>query len=366
MRNQLARGLLALALALAGMVPAGLVGAAEPAPPSLTAGPKLTINSVTQSLPSLPQYAIELDYFQKRIPAWSHDRVTFHPSTWAESAVNGSDILRLVSQGQIDVGASPMATVAGDLPLLEVADLAGLSPKVDQAKKVAGAIMNDANERLKRYGVKMIASYPFPANFIFCRAPLKSLTDLKGRKVRTFGPSQNDLVATLGGQPVNIGFPEVYQALATGVADCAITATTSALASKWFEVTHYIYDLPISWGTGGYYVNLRWWNGLAPDVRTFLEQSFKLLEDSEWRFGDQGSAQGLACATGDAAGCKGKPLSGKDVMTVIAPQPEDVSKLQTILKTVIVPKWVSRCGANCGPAFNRDIAPVVGFSYEAK
>ena len=336
------------------------------ATPSLAAGPKVSISSITQSLPSLPQYTqVEMPIY-KKVPEWSHGRVTFQPSTWAESSVSGSDILRLIREEQAEIGAAPFATVSGDLPFLEVADLAGESPTIEMARKITDAVIPEANKQLERFGVKIIGSYPFPANILFCRQPVANLDALKARKVRTFGPSQNDLMGQLGAQSVSIGFPEVYPALSTGVADCAITAAMSANAAKWPEVTRSMYNLPISWGTGGYFVNLRWWNKQTPEVRTFLTAVYAQITEQEWKLGADGTAAGVACNIGDAKNCHLGTLVTSHPMTVVEPSAADKAKLQTLLRTVIVPNWVKRCGAACGVAFNESVAPVLGFKYEAK
>jgi TRAP-type C4-dicarboxylate transport system substrate-binding protein len=44
--------------------------------------------------------------------------------------------------------------------------------------------------------------YPFAAQVLFCREPVKSLDDIKGKKVRTHGGSLNDFIQAVGGQPV--------------------------------------------------------------------------------------------------------------------------------------------------------------------
>lgn len=348
------------ATALAGLV---FLTPAKAQEPTLGAGPKVTITSVTQSLPTLAQYKdVELPIYNK-VPAWSNGRVKFEPSTWAESGVSGNDILRLVRQGQADIGASPLASVSGDVPFLEIADLAGLNPDVATARKVSAAVTAAANAQLAKFGIKIIGTYPFPANVLFCRTPVKQLSDLAGRKVRTFGPSQNDLVTKLGAQPVSIGFPEVYGALETGVADCAVTAALSANAAKWFEVTKYIYAVPVSWGTGGYYVNLKWWNGLAPDVRDFIQAVFKKVEDEQWSLAERGSGDGIACMTGKADGCKiGKLVSGDRVMVSVEPTAADLATLQETLKSTVVPGWVKRCGGDaCAAQFDEILSPIVGF-----
>jgi len=115
------------------------------------------------------------------------------------------------------------------VPFLDGIDLAGLHPDIEQARKTALALVPLANKELAKFGSQIIAVYPFPAQVIFCRQPVSSLADLKGRKIRTFGASLNDFVTAIGAQPVSIGFPEVYSALERGVADCAVTGTGSAM-----------------------------------------------------------------------------------------------------------------------------------------
>jgi TRAP-type transport system periplasmic protein len=103
-------------------------------------------------------------------------------------------------------------------------------------RKVAEAVMPELNKELERFNVRIIATYPFPAQVFFCRDPITSLADVKGRRVRTPGGSQNDFIQAIGGQPVAIGFPEVYSALERGVVDCAVTGTATGNGARWYEV----------------------------------------------------------------------------------------------------------------------------------
>jgi len=336
--------------------------------PSLTAaGDKVTIKTVTQTLPTLTQYTkVEMPIY-KQVPAWSNGRVEIEPSTWAEYGVQAADILNLVRQGQIDVGAAPLAQVSGQVPFLEIADLAGLSPDVETARKVSEAVIDASNSELERFGIKIIGTYPFPANIMFCKGEVANLAGLKGHKVRTFGPSQNDLVQSLGAQTVSIGFPEVYGALERGVADCAVTAALSGNAAKWYEVTGSMLNIAVSWGTGGYYVSLDWWNGLAPEVRDFVGAVYAKVENEEWALAAAGTADGVACNSGDAANCKiGVLVPADKAMSVVTPGDEDRALLRKTLSDVVIPAWVARCGSGCAEKFNTILGPVTGLTAAAK
>jgi TRAP-type C4-dicarboxylate transport system substrate-binding protein len=266
--------------------------------------------------------------------------------------------------GQIDVGGIALPTVAGDAPLLDIIDLAGLLSSHAMGRKVAEAVMPELNKELERFGVKIIGTYPFPAQVFFCRDPITSLADIKGRRVRTPGGSQNDFIQSIGGQPVAIGFPEVYSALERGVVDCAVTGTATGNGARWYEVTKHLYTLPVQWGIAAYGVNLAWWNKLDPVVRDFLQKYMNEVQEAQWRLGLELTEDGVACNAGQAAGCKiGRVVDNKP-MTVTRATDADLATLRNSLTSVILPAWVKRCGARCGEIYNRVVAPITGVKYE--
>jgi TRAP-type C4-dicarboxylate transport system substrate-binding protein len=265
----------------------------------------------------------------------------------------------------VEIGAVPLNTVAGDVPLLDMVDLAGLNPTIGQARQVADALMPELNRALERFGVRLITMAPYPAQVLFCRERANSLADLRGRRIRTGGGSINDFVAAIGGQAVGIGFPEVYAALERGVADCAITGTGSGNGARWYEVTTHMYALPVAWSTYGYFVNLAWWNRLDAPAREMITQTFAELSDAQWKLGDEASEDGIACNTGTRAGCSIGRLVENRPMTVTRATPQDLETLRGILANNVLPAFVRRCGAACGETFNRIVAPIAGVRYTA-
>src|SRR3546814_17453785 len=128
----------------------------------------------------------------------------------------------------------------------------------------------------------MLGMWPNSAQVIFCRTPIKGLADLKGKKVRTANRSLSDFIGALGGTGVTLAFAEVVQALQTGVVDCAITGTLSAYAAKWYEVSNYLYALPVGWSVimSGAYEDR--WTKLDPRVQKFLAAEITRLDDRLW------------------------------------------------------------------------------------
>jgi TRAP-type C4-dicarboxylate transport system substrate-binding protein len=329
------------------------------------AGPKVTVTMATQPGPGLPQYTrVDVPMLREGVPQKSGGRVEVKLASWPEMNLNGNEVIRLVRAGQVDIGAAPLPTVSGDVPFLDAIDLAGLNPTIEVARKVATAMVPLANKELERTGTRIIAVYPFPAQVFFCRTPVKTLADLKGKKVRTHGGSLNDLMSAVGAQPVGIGFPEVYSALDKGVADCAITGTGSGNGAKWYEVTSTLYTLPVGWAIAGYFVNIAWWNKLDPQVRSFLATTMQQVEEAQWTLGREATADGIACNSGNAAGCKIGTLVSNKPMSVVQPNDADRETVHRMLSEKVLPAWVQRCGARCADLFNEHLAPITGVTYK--
>src|SRR5215831_10352263 len=135
-------------LAILGVV----AGAARAEIPPLGPGPKLKIATVTQSGPTTLQYSkVDVPYFREIVPQKSGGRIEVTVATWAELNLSGQEIIRLTRSGQVDIGAAPLSTVSGDVPLLDGVDLAGLNPDIAQARKVATAMIPAANKDLEKF-----------------------------------------------------------------------------------------------------------------------------------------------------------------------------------------------------------------------
>lgn len=331
-------------------------------PAALPSGPPVSLVAVTQPVPTNTQFNLVDIPFLRGMPARTGGRISVTLASHAERSLGGAEIVRLVRSGQAEIGAGTLSTLSGDVPILDGVDLSGLAPKIGDARRIAEALLPIANRDLERFGVRLVIVYPFPAQVLFCRAPFRTLDDLRGRKIRTFGPSLVDMVAELGAQPVSIGFPEVYSALERGVVDCAITGTGSGAAARWPEVSTHISDLPLSWAVAGYMVNLSWWNRLDPAVRTYFEATFREMSDKLWELGDAGTRDGIDCNIGRREGCRLNQLASRP-MTEVPGTPEEAARLRAIFQRTVLPNWVARCGARCGEVYNQVVAPISGVRF---
>jgi TRAP-type C4-dicarboxylate transport system substrate-binding protein len=345
-----------VAIALGTLVAFGAVASAQT---SLPPGPKVTITAVTQPNANFPQYTrVDVPILKEGVAQKSNGRIEVKLSSWPEMNLAGPEIIRVVRSGQIDIGAASLNTVAGDVPFLDGIDLAGLLPDIETARKVSDALLPVANKELERFNTRIVGIIPYSAQVLFCRQPVSSFADLKGKKVRSYSPSLNDLFTAIGAQPVTVNFAEVYGALERGVVDCGTTGTGSGNAGRWYEVATSMYTLPLGWSLAGYYVNLAWWNKLDPAVREFMAATLKEVNEAQWKLAIDATQDAIECNTGKADTCKLHTLVQRNPMTEVKPSAADRELLAKVLAQSVLPGWVKRCGARCGEIYNETVAPI--------
>ena len=311
---------------------------------------------ITGGLSNLSPYNdYEKPFWTQAIPSLSKGQVTAEIKGFNEMGIKGPELLRLMSQGVIEFGTATLSYFAGDNPINEAIDLAGLAPDVKTARQVTDAF---APVYAKLYGdnakVRLLGISTYPGQVLFCNAPIRGLADMKGKKVRTSSRTQADFVEALGCASVTMAFGEVVPALQNKVVDCAITGSLSGYSAKWYEVSTHLMALPINWNQQIHAVNQGTWDKLDPKVRDFLQANVKKLVDNIWDAAAQQTQEGYDCNTG-AAACT-RPVKGK--MTLVQPSDADRAQLAQI-REVVLKKWAARCSAQCVNDFNATVGKLL-------
>src|SRR6266545_3066064 len=141
---------------IAVLAAAVLALAAPPGGSQSTLGaPKVAVSLLAHPIPTHPQYRdVDAPFFRDTLAKRSNGRVEVKTSTWTEMGITGYEIVRMTRQGQIDIGNAPLTYIAQDVPVLDAADLAGLNPTVEQARKVFDALASAVNKDLEKFNVR--------------------------------------------------------------------------------------------------------------------------------------------------------------------------------------------------------------------
>ncbi|MGY8669327.1 DctP family TRAP transporter solute-binding subunit [Bradyrhizobium sp. UFLA05-109] len=135
-------------------------------------------------------------------------------------------------------------------------------------------------QKLEAKGITGLAYWDNGFHMVSSNRPLMKPADFQGLKFRISGSKIADQYFRLVGSiPQIMAFSEVYQALQTGVVDGCENTASNYLTQKFYEVQK---DITVSYHAHLQYaviVNLKFWAGLPPDIRTQLEKAMAEATD---------------------------------------------------------------------------------------
>lgn len=272
--------------------------------------------------------------------------------------LSGAEILRLMKSGTIEWASNGLTFLSGDRPEFEGCDLAGITTNLTDGHKACSAYRETLSKMMAdNWNVKLLNLFPAgPPQVIFCRDQIKSLADLRGKKVRVFNKTLTDFVEGAGGTGITIPMAEVVASMQRGVADCAITGSFNGNIAAWPEVTPNILGITLGWALQYSAVNLDTWKKLNPETQKFLEEQFLELEKDSWnRVAIKTGAEGKTCNTGGEC-----TLGKKFNVTWTEPSADDEKERLRIMRESVVPRWAKRCGTKCAETWNMTVGKAVG------
>jgi TRAP-type C4-dicarboxylate transport system substrate-binding protein len=302
---------------------------------------------------------LEKPLWEEWIPKASNGKVTGDMMPFDQVGLDNATILRLLKQGAMDIGTTDASRLAADDPRFEGADLAGIALTIEDARRAVEAYRSVLNQIMeKNWNVKVLFWGPAPPQVFWCRVPISGLADLKGKKVRVFNKTMIDFLGGVGATAVSINFPEVVPALQRGVVDCAVTGTMSGNTAGWGEVTTHLYPMYMGWAIRFTAINLKTWDRITPEVRSFLLDEFKKYEDKYWDFMDKATKDAENCNVGEQPCTMGNVLKLK----LVTVKPEEQAEHKRIMETAVLSGWVKRAGPAAAKEWNATVGKVLGLT----
>ena len=366
--RRLASGMLALAAGLApgaswaaGAASASVLSAASAASAAsagLAAAPAPIKLRIIGGLASLNQYTRhEEPFWTRTLPGLTNGTVQAEIVPFDRAGIRGQDMLRLLHLGAVPFGNVPVSLAAVQEPLLGAVDLPGLNPDIDSLRRTVAAIRPVLQAHLRdKLGIELLAIYAYPAQVLFCNKAFASLGDLRGRRVRVSSAPMADLVEALRAAPVLTTFAEMVPKMKFGAIDCAITGAMSGNTVGLHLLASHLHPMAISWGVSVFAANGAAWAALPPALRQVIRAQLVPLERAIWDEADRETGEGLACNRGDARCTQGQ----RGQMTVLPGTPADRRRLRELLVSVVLPRWLGRCGPGCAETWNATLAPAAG------
>jgi TRAP-type C4-dicarboxylate transport system substrate-binding protein len=306
---------------------------------------------------------LEVPFWDKELPAASGGKLSGNIKSVTELNLKGTEVLRLLKSGVYDFAAALPIYVDDGAAIVEAVDIAGVASTFKMSRDIIDAWMPEMQKVMReRHGAMVLGTFTWPEQNFYCRGDIKSVADLKGKKVRVQGASQADVVKGFGGSAVTIAFGEVVPALEKGVVDCGITGTMPAYKAKWHDVTNTLFRLPVGFTASVWVVSIRTWEKLNPATQDLIKKEMVKLSDKSWKAVEDETEEGVACTTGQGKCTQGTP--GK--LKLVKPSDADLKARDQVLNDVVLPAWAGRCGAECATKWTDIIGKKYNLVAKAK
>lgn len=297
------------------------------------------------------QFTVKWAWMKEEIAKRTDGRLILDVVSFAELGMTGAELIRMLNIGLVDAGEVVTGYVSGEVPIIEGAQIVGVYENLDQAQQAYEAWLAEVVEPQSQVmGGKPISSLAFTTQLLWSKFPINDLSDLRDKKIRVFAKGQADFFAALGATPVSIPITEVYSALERGVVDGAVTGAEVANGFKYEEVCDYVTDLLLGPGAGFAVVSERAWAALPDDIRTEFEALLPEMREMSWAVAHDDDSKNL------------DELIARGIQATVPAKPEWIPELKKVAEESVVPGWASRVGPDGVAAFNKAIAPVVGFT----
>jgi TRAP-type C4-dicarboxylate transport system substrate-binding protein len=327
---------------------------AQPAPVADSARP-LRI-PVVGSLSGVSLYErLEAPFWRDQLPRLSGGSAQADIVPYDTSGIRGQDMLHLIRLGVVPFGTVQLGLAANDEPELGGPNLAMLAPDIGTLRRLVQAYRPHLSSLLRQhYGAELLAIYAYPAQVLFCAAPLPGLEALRGRRVRVSQASQADVVEALGGRAIVTPYPRLREDLKNGLTDCAITGSSSGNQLGLHRLTAQVHGLPINWGLSVFAANGQAWSALPPALQRSLRNGLAGLENEVWAAAARDTEDGFLCNAGHEE-CRDGTRGG---LRWEPPSAADETLRRRLLADTVVPGWIARCGEECRVAWNTYLAPM--------
>ncbi len=195
----------------------------------------------------------------------------------------GAEILRVVRDGTLPIAEVLMGNIQGDEPVFGLTSLPLLAGSYEDAWRLYQIAKPYYEKALERNNAKLLYAVPWPPSGLYAKKLLKSTSDFKGLKVRTYDANSAEFVRLLGAEGIAIPFSELYTALSTGLVNAVLTSTVTGVDAKLWEVTSYFHRINYAYPLNMVIVNKRAFERLPAKVQEAVLAAAEEVEAEQWK-----------------------------------------------------------------------------------
>ncbi len=196
---------------------------------------------------------------------------------WQEALLKDADLTAGCGAGTTDLAAVRSTITVDKNPCWTTLDLPGQSENLWASLWGYYDVMKtDPCIQKEFQALNVVPTYGYNSGlqFIHTKKPVKSLRDLKGLRVRTYGGAHGIVLREAGMVPVFVSLAEIYEGLSRGVIDGATSVWQFTWSFKYYEVAPHITLVKRMGGSiaSTMFINKDRWEKFPPSLRKIIEE----------------------------------------------------------------------------------------------
>lgn len=202
----------------------------------------------------------------------------------ANSLIKNPEIKRAVQTGQVQIGEIFKPNLGPEDPVFELDAIPFFAASYKEARALLEVSRPAISEKLLKQGLRVLYMVPWPSQAFFTKKPINSVAELKGMKMRTYNAQTARLAQLMGTVPTTVQATEIPQAFSSGIIDTMFTSAPTAVTTKAWDYTKFVYDTQAWVPKNVVFVNERSFQALPEAVRKVVLEQAALAERRGWEW----------------------------------------------------------------------------------
>jgi len=202
----------------------------------------------------------------------------------ANSLIKNPEIKRAVQTGQVQIGEIFKPNLGPEDPVFELDAIPFFAASYREARALLEVSRPAISEKLLKQGLRVLYMVPWPSQAFFTKKPINSVAELKGLKMRTYNAQTARLAQLMGTVPTTVQATEIPQAFSSGIIDTMFTSAPTAVTTKAWDYTKFVYDTQAWVPKNVVFVNERSFQALPEAVRKVVLEQAAIAERRGWEW----------------------------------------------------------------------------------
>jgi TRAP-type C4-dicarboxylate transport system substrate-binding protein len=191
-----------------------------------------------------------------------------------------ADIKRAVQTGQAVIGERLLSAHEKENAIFGTDSIPFLASTYDDSVKLYATARPELERVLDSQGLKLLYSVPWPPQGLYFKSEVKTISDMKGIKIRSYNKATQRISELTEMVPVQIEAAETSQALAAGVIDALVTSAVTGVDVKAWEQVKYFYTVEAWMPRNHVIMNKAKYDGLDSKIRDAVNNCAKTAESA--------------------------------------------------------------------------------------